>query len=185
MKHFLMVAAALCCIMSSSVILTSCGDDDKEEIKENKKPYAVEMTYTLSTTEDMLKYFDITVDYYNAAGRIQNEQVTNTEWKKTVSHKLPATLGARATVKLKEGVDVKSINRVSLKTDRKSYAYKTVTETGTMVEYQNFNTPSTMTIKGEDIEDWISKHNGELSNYLLDFDKEGNTTSATWPVDIF
>lgn len=67
------------------------------------------MDYKLTVGDGMLGVLNLTVEYYDADGKVQTEVLTAKEWKKSVRAKLPTTLGARLKVQLKDGIDPAAI----------------------------------------------------------------------------
>ena len=100
MKKIMMtLAAVLCCAMTTTVF-TACGsdDDDKSEPASNK-PVAAVMDVALSVGDDMVDKVNLSVEYYDANGKIQTETLTKKDWTKSVQAKVPATFGIRLMVK--------------------------------------------------------------------------------------
>ena len=78
MKKIMMtLAAVLCCAMTTAVF-TACGSDDDENNNpvDNTTSVAAVMDYSLTVGDDMFNYLDLTVEYYDANGKVQTEQMT-------------------------------------------------------------------------------------------------------------
>lgn len=73
-----MVAVALGLV--ATVSLTACGDD--EDDAELKKAASVKVEYNVTLSEDIMKYYDVTVNHLGNDGNIvQNSQVPTRNWK--------------------------------------------------------------------------------------------------------
>ena len=73
-----MVAVALGVL--ATVSLTACGDDDDDA--ELKKAASVKVEYNVTLSEDIIKYYDVEVNYLGNEGKVvQNAQVPTRTWK--------------------------------------------------------------------------------------------------------
>ena len=98
-KMMMTLAAVLCCAMITTVF-TACGSDDDNTTKPDaNKAVAAVMDYSLTTSDEMLAIFDLTIEYYDANSNVQTEQMTGKTWAKKVTAKLPATLGLMSAPK--------------------------------------------------------------------------------------
>ena len=64
-KHFFGAALTVMCALVMSTTLTACGSDDDNDSKgggDDFKPVAASLNATLSVGDDLIKYFDLTVD---------------------------------------------------------------------------------------------------------------------------
>ena len=109
------------CAMTMITVFSACSkdDDDKNSADDNKATAAV-MNCNLTVGDDMFNYLDLTVEYYDANGKVQSEQMTSKNWKKSVLAKLPATLGACLKIQLKNGTDPSSLDKF---TEDVNYVY--------------------------------------------------------------
>ena len=91
-KQFLMATLTVMCAMTTT-LLTSCSkDDDNNTTKDDDtSPVAAVMDYSLTVGDDMVNMFDLTVEYYDADGKVKSEQMTGKTWTKNVKALLPAT----------------------------------------------------------------------------------------------
>lgn len=111
------IAAVLCC----AALFTSCGKNNPSQSDtpapaKDTTPAAAVIVYSFTVTDDLVSAFNLTVEYYDAAGELKSETMTSKEWTKTVkSNQLPATLGARVKIQLKEGFDPSKGNVFSAK----------------------------------------------------------------------
>lgn len=178
-KKLMAITAVFCCAMTMTVF-TACGDDDDNPTIDNMKPVAVVMDYTFETTAEMLNVFDLTIEYYDESGSVQKEQMTNAQWKKSLRTKIPTTVGARLTAKVKDGIDVASMEKVSV-----SYAYK---YNGYPVSADNkvagtvisAGTGTNLTMKGDKVSEYLAKHSDGLVKYLYKYASDGNAESGSW-----
>ena len=167
-KMMMTLAAVLCCAMTTTV-LTACGGDDKDTPGPDNTPVAATMEHKFSASADMLKYMDLTVEYYNASGTVEKETITG-DWSKSVTAKLPAKHGARVTIKLKDGVDVSKIDKVTLgySTYYKGYCVNAAGESVGSTK-SNEMSPSSV-VPGNKIEEYVERHKEGLVHYLYLFD---------------
>ena len=181
MKKFLMtIAAVLCCAMTTTVF-TACGsDDDNNKPVTDTTPVAAVMDYKLETTDAMLATFDLTIEYYDADGKVQTEKMTQKSWTKKVRAKLPATLGARLKAQLKAGVDVSTQEKVTV-----AYGYNfmgyAVSATDLVVgDAVGHGTNTTLDMKGEKVNEWLEQHADGIVKFLYVFDAKGLPTNSSW-----
>lgn len=179
-KKLLTIAALICCAMATTVF-TACGDDDEGGAPvDGNKSVAVAMNYTFKTSEDMLKNFDLTIEYYGDNGTVQSEQMTTILWQKTVRPKLPTTVGARLLVKVKDGVDVASMEAVAI-----AFSYQF---NGMAVNSKDEITGSvigggsgeTLTMAGNKVAEYLTKHQDGLVKYLYKYSSDGNAEKGSW-----
>ena len=116
-KHLFGAALTVMCALVMTTTLTACGGDDDNDSKgggDNHKPVAASLNATLTAGDDLMKYFDLTVDYYDANGKLQSESLKEAKWEKTIKASLPATLGVCLKAQLKDGVDPATIDLLSV-----------------------------------------------------------------------
>ena len=173
------LAAVLCCAMTTTV-LTACGGDDSGDTPgADTTPVAAKLVSEITVSDDLVKYMDITVEYYDATGAIQKEQMTTTKWSKDVTAKLVAKLGARVTIKLKDGVDVSKIDKITVSY---SYAYAgaCLNAAGqTVGSVTSDQLEQSIVISGSDIEKLIENRKAGLIKFLCIFDGK-SVTNGTW-----
>lgn len=179
-KKIMAIAAVFCCAMTMTMF-TACGsDDDGGSPVDDKKPVAVDMDYAFSTTNDMLNIFDLTIEYYGDNGTVQTEKMTSTQWKKSVKPKIPATVGARLLAKVKDGVDVASMEKVTI-----SYAYEYA---GQAVSSDNYvvgtviggGTGQNLTMAGSKVAEHLNKYKDGLVKFLYKYSSSGNAQEGSW-----
>jgi hypothetical protein len=180
MKKFLMtLAAVLCCAMTTTVF-TACGDDDDKTPEEDNKAAAAVFKFNLKIGNDMLNALDLTVDYYDASGKLQSEAVTSGTWTKTVKASLPTTLGARLNIKLKGGVDPANIS-VMNEDVIYSYDIKVLTASGKELnEGKTDVVNKAYPVPGNKLADWVTKHANDIVNCIYTVDLNGKCAVGSW-----
>ena len=181
MKKFMTtIAAVLCCAMTTTVF-TACGDDDDN----NTQPPVVNtfvaalMNYEFETTQATLDVLDFTVEYYDSDGKIKNEPMKELKWKKSIQHKLPATVGVRLKVQLKDGFDVENSEEVEIKL---TYGYDgyIIDATGGTKKLPAWDTHTISTnTKSKRFLNWLADGNNFLP-ILYFIDAKGQYTSGNW-----
>ena len=78
------MAAVLCCAMISTVFTSCSKDDDDKNPVDNNKPVAAVMDVSLTVGDDMVGKLNLSVEYYDADGKVQTEPLTTNEWKKSI-----------------------------------------------------------------------------------------------------
>ena len=180
-KNLMTLAAVLCCAMMTSMF-TSCTKDDNVDPTpaDDTKPVAGIMNYSLTVGDDMVNYLDLTIEYYDAAGKVQSEQMTQKTWTKKVKAALPAKLGMRLNLKLKNGVDPSTIAKF---TESYTYAFEVypVNKSEKMLEGGKGGSSSiTLSIGGDKLAEWAEDHAKGLTKCLYVIDAEGKLSSAKW-----
>ena len=175
------LAAVLCCAMTTTVF-TACGSDDEENNNpaSDTTPVAAVMDYTLTVGDDMVNYLDLTVDYYDADGKVQTEPMTQKTWTKKVSAKLPATLGARLKAQLKSGVDVSTQEKVSVAYGYNYMGYAVSATDKVVSDIVSHGTSTSLDMKGEKVSEWLERHADGLVKFLFVFDAKGQPKSSSW-----
>ena len=175
------LTAIVCCAMTTAVF-TSCGGDDTGSSgggggEEDKTPYGVEMNYSFTVNDQAVENLTMTIEYYDETGKFQKEVMTSTNWSKKVSVKLPAKLGARLYVAIKDGVTLSDEKQYTF--DWKyTVSYKIVNKQGkTLGEVFTNNKHKDLKEKnGSEVENYLAKYAGKaLLGYIYDFDANGKT----------
>ena len=184
MKKLMMtIAAVLCCAMTTTVF-TACGndDDDDDNIKPTvvETPVAVLMDYELGTTQATLNILDLTVEYYDADGKIKNEPMKELQWKKSIQHKLPATVGLHMKAQLKAGFDPDGSEEVKISFERSFNGY-TLTATGdkTPISYNDTQATGVGT-KSNKFSGWLTEESDNILPVLYIYDDKGQYSTGTW-----
>ena len=151
------IAAVFCCVMTMTVF-TACGDDDDNPYIDNKKPVAVLMNYSFTTTSEMLNVFDLTIEYYDANGAIQTEQMTNAQWNKSLRTKIPTTVGARLTAKVKSGVDVASMEKVTVASGYEYEGHPVSADNSVAGTVIGGGSSTSLDMAGNKVAEYLTKH---------------------------
>lgn len=180
-KYFMTLAAVLCCAMTTTVF-TACGsdDDDPKNPADDTTPAAAVMDYSLTVGDDMVNMLDLTVEYYDANGKVQSEPMTQKTWTKNVKAQLPATLGVRLKIQMKSSVNTATLEKF---TESYTYSYSVypVTASGQQLEGGKTSASSmSLDIPGSKLTEWAEDHANGLVKFLYVFDTKGQPTSSSW-----
>ena len=181
-KHLFGAALTVMCALVMTTTLTACGGDDDNDSKgggDNHKPVAASLNATLTAGDDLMKYFDLTVDYYDANGKLQSEALKEAKWEKTIKASLPATLGVRLKAQLKDGVNPATIDLISVKSSL-SYDYKILDANDGRVDGFAFSHGGSYSIHGSDIPEWLKDEGQKIEEILYNFDASGKYTEGSW-----
>ena len=176
-KNLLTLAAVLCCALISSC--TKDNGDIPPPAPDNKPTHAV-MHYVLTVNDQMVDMLNLTIEYYDANGQVKSEQVTQNKWQKDIKAKLPANLGARLKVQLKDGADPSTLEKFTASYNL-GYNVYVVNASGETVGKNVFDTiVKSLDMKGTKVEDWIASKSDGLVKFLLNIDANGEVTKDTW-----
>ena len=180
MKTNLMTLAAVLCCTS---LFMSCGKDNptEPEVKDTT-PAAAVMAYNFSVTDDVFKAFTLTVEYYDAAGTVKTETMTAKDWTKTVkSDKLPATLGARVKMQLKDGFDSSKEGLFSAKHGY-SYAYDVVNKSNEKLgETMTKGIEGGVDMRIDKVPAYAERYQDKpIMKFLVNFAADGTATTGSW-----
>ena len=181
-KHLFGAALTVMCALVMTTTLTACGGDDDNESKgggDNRKPVAASLNATLTAGDDLMKYFDLTVDYYDANGKLQSEPLKEAKWEKTIKASLPATLGVRLKAQLKDGVDPATIDLISVSSSL-AYGYQILDANDGRVDGFSFTHGGSYSIHGSDIPEWLKDEKKKIEEILYNFDASGKYTEGSW-----
>ena len=182
-KHLFGAALIVMCALVLTTTLTACGGDDDNGSKggdDNHKPVAASLNVTLTVGDDLVKYFDLTVDYYDADGKLQSETLKEAKWEKTIKASLPATLGVRLkAIRLKDGVDPATIDLISVKSSL-AYGYQILDANDGRVDGFAFTHGGSYSIHGSDIPEWLNDEGKKIEEILYTFDASGKYTQGSW-----
>ena len=180
-KIMLTLAAVLCCAMTTTVLTACGGSDDSGNVPgPDKTPVAGVMEAKFEVSEDIIKYLDVTVEYYDADGSVKKEQMDKTTWSKQVKAKLTAKLGARLSMKVKDGVDVSTITKMTFAVADPYKLYCVDSSSSEVGAVKIGGASSSITITGNQLAELLKKReNGVFSKFLYILD--GKTiTSTDW-----
>lgn len=178
-KNLMTLAAVLCC----TTLFISCGKDNptEPEVKDTT-PVAAIMAYNFSVTDDVFKAFTLTVEYYDATGTVKTETMTAKDWTKTVkSDKLPATLGARVKMQLKDGFDSSKEGLFSAK-HAYEYEYYVVNKSNEKLGSTTSNgVGGGVDMKIEKVPAYAERYQDKpIMKFLFNFAADGTATSGSW-----
>jgi len=173
------LAAVLCCAMTTAMFTACSSDKDDDDKPINEPTYvAAVMDSRFTVSADMLNKFDLFVEYYDENGKVQKEQLTQTEWKKSVKANLPAKLGARLKAQLKSGIETEGVRfDITYGHYYKCYAVSSKGFTGLGATSEENMSGGVI---GSEVYDWVKKIGDDMVSYLYSFDSEGTPTVASW-----
>ena len=183
MKKFLMTFAAVLCCAMTTTLFTACGGDDDDDNKnpaEDLTPKAAVMDCEITVGDDMLNTFNLTIEYYDANGKVQSEKLTQKSWSKKVKASLPAKVGARLLLQIKDGVDVASAETFTAVYGYSYQAYAVTASDKVVSNIAAGGINTTLPMKGEKVADWVRKHYDGLVQVLYNFSSTGMGLSASW-----
>jgi len=178
-KNLMTIAAVLCC----TALFTSCGKSNPDQpVGPDTTPVAAVMDYKFSVSDDLFSAFTLTVEYYDAAGAVKTETMTSKEWAKTVkSDNLPATLGARVSMKLKDGFDS---SKEGVFSARHSYHYEhyVVNKYNEKVrKTSSYGTDGGVDMAYDKVPAYAERYlNKPIMKFLTNFAADGIATSGSW-----
>lgn len=180
-RKFFLTALTMMCVMTTTTVFTACGDDDDNNTPaDGNKATAAVMNCDLTVGDDMFNYLDLTVEYYDANGQVQSEQMTAKNWKKTVQAKLPATLGARLKMRVKSSVNPATLEKF---TEDVKYSYSVNPVNARGIELSGgkvYSNHPTLDMPGDKVTDWVERHADGLVKFLYVFDANGQVTESSW-----
>ena len=178
----MMTLAAVLCCATTTTVFTACGsnDDGYKDPAKDTTPAAAVMDYSLTVGDDIVNMLDLTVEYYDANGKVQSEPMTQKTWTKNVKAQLPATLGVRLKIQLKS-----SVNPATLEKFTESYAYSysicPVNASGKDLEGGKAGASKlSLDIPGNKLTEWAEDHSNGLLKFLYIVDAKGGITSSNW-----
>ena len=140
---------------------------------------AASLNATLTVGEDLLKYFDLTIDYYDANGKLQSEPLKEAKWEKKIKASLPATLGVRLGAQLKDGVDPATIDLLNVKSSI-TYLYEILEANDGIINYFGSSDEGSYSINGSDIPEWLNDEGKKIKHVLYTFDANGKYSVSSW-----
>ena len=106
MKKYFSIMVAVALGLVATVSLAACGGDDDDS--EAKKAACAEIEYNVTLSDDIVKYYDIDVEYTGLKEKAMTEQLTTNKWtlKRGSSTKLPVTFKYKFNFALKSGKEL-------------------------------------------------------------------------------
>jgi len=181
MKKTLMTLAAVLCCTGMMSVFTGCNNKPvTPPSPQTNKATDVVMEYAYTIDTVLQNRFNFTVEYYDNDGQIKMEAMNGLTWKKSVKAPLPATLGARLKIQLKEGLDPATMPKFKF-TYSYSFAYQAVDkdgkEAGTLLVVKDTVTSSP---KEGMVQQLLDSLDGVLDQHCYDFDAKGNASAREW-----
>ena len=181
MKNKLMTLAAVLCCAS---LFTSCNKNNPDQPAEapDTTPASAVMAYKFSVTDDLFSAFNLTVEYYDAAGALKTETMTSKEWTKTVkTNKLPATLGARVKIKIKDGFDSSKEGVFSAKHYYGNEYYVVNKSDEKLGSTASNGSSGGVDMKYEKVPDYAERYlDKPIMKFLVNFAADGRATGGSW-----
>lgn len=174
------LAAALCCTTTTAVF-NACSNNNKPAASLNDAtpaiaqkdttPAFVQMDFTFDATQDMLDYCDIVVKYDDGTGE-KSETVETTQWSKSVTVALPATVAFSRVVTIKSDKDAASAEKIAY-TNGYNLNYSILNANGEdLGKSGNTFSGSTLSLKGSKLAEAVGKSLFN-KNYTFSFDESG------------
>ena len=178
-KNLMTLAAVLCC----ASLFMSCGKDNPTQPEApDTTPVSAVITYAFTVTDDLFSAFNLTVEYYDETGAVKTETMTSKAWTKTVkTTRLPATLGARVKVQLKDGFDSSKEGVFSAKHSY-SYEYYVVNKSNEKLGSTVSNGSSGgVDMNYEKVPAYAERYQDKpIMKFLFNFAADGSATSGSW-----
>lgn len=167
------LAAAFCCTMTTTVF-NSCdkNDDSPAVVQKDTTPAFVQLDFTFNVTQDMLDYCDIVVKYDDGTGE-KTENITATEWNKSMTPALPATITFSRIATLKADKDASTAEKIAY-TNGYNLNYSILNANGENLNKSgNTSSNNTASMKGANFVEAVGE--GILNKtHSFTFDKNGN-----------
>lgn len=181
-KNLIKFAAVIFCAMLATVF-TSC---DKENNPNNNNNAASDdalsvagMAISIKITDDLFSLLDLTVEYYDADGKIKSEVMTSPVWHKDIEANLPCKLGARVKMVAKAGAKpsgtIDTHNDIFYSACARSRNGK---NQGEMV-YNN-SAAGVYNIPASGLDSYIKNTNGVITSFLFEFNAKGEPKKLSW-----
>ena len=184
-KQLFRAALAAFCVLVMTSLMTGCKEKNdpvvEEPQTENRTPVAAFMDYAYSTTDEMIKVFDITVEYYDSEGNVQTETLTTATWAKSAkSASLPAKFGMNVKIAFKENIDVDNLPLMALEYEC-SYKSSALDAQNVAVGKQVADAfHGKAEFAGKKIAVWVDSYAKHPVQFLHQFDAKGVATSIAW-----
>ena len=169
-------------------LMTACNDKNEPDDKTPQKdltPVAAFLDFRATFDTLTVEQCDIWFDYYDEHGQKQKEAVTSCVWNKSVkSDKLPAILGLKWTIEIKEDLDPTKYDRFLVGSQ---FEFKSglVNKDGIVVKQPNgsysavgIDNLSVAIDKRETLINSIHEHNP--LHFVHQYDADGNFTKGDW-----
>ena len=186
-KYFLfLLAAILCCVMTTTVFTAYTTEEEgRGASNDNSVAVAVKAIDTIKVTDELLEKFNLTIDYYDVDGKIKTEPLTTNTWIKSFKTPLPAKVGVRLRLNLKEGVTKEDVKGLSFRGGRFSYFTYVVDQTDRLYSSSVHGDGSEISVHLPTDETRLEGllniyKNAGIEYYLYTYDENGNYSSGAW-----
>lgn len=176
-RHSILAVLAL---LFSATLFTACGsdDDDNGSSADVNKPVAGVMNFKMSISDQMLNALDMSLEYYDAAGNLQTEQVTTKDLEKNVKTNLPAKLGIRVKVRVKANVENANLESVALDYSLRCDVYA-VNASGTILEGgRSVIRNGQERKKGNELQNWVNKYPNGFVDFFCNVGTDGKAVET-------
>lgn len=177
---------AMCAILMSG-LMTGCNKDNNEpddpQNPEKGPAIAARANAKAVISSDILKYYDVTIDYYNNDGELKQMKLETEELILETKAALPTKSGMRMTMKEKEGIDFENMDEtIQLKY---SFSYKSAAvDANDFIigeKHELLEGGTEANLQGKKAYVWVKAFNEKLPvSFLFEFDKDGNSKSLEW-----
>ena len=186
-KTMMTLAAVLCC----SLAFTACqkGDSaggDTPSGDDSKKVANAQVDYLFQTTNDMMQFFDFTLEYIDpATSQKVSDKITVEEFNKGYKDlQLPLTMGFNFTATLKEGKtldELKAVEKMNYILPSPSAWISMYDKDGKLIGEggRRVVISGPLSVSGERVAQRYEEGSFNRS-YLETVDAEGNGTSGEW-----
>ena len=185
-KNLLRISMVALCAILMSGLMTGCKDKNNPDDPENPQPgpaVAARANAKVIISNDMLKYYDVIVDYYNNDGELKQMKVETEEFKLETKAPLPTKSGMRMTMKEKDGIDFENMDETIQLKYEVSYKCAAVDANDIIIgEIHKLGSTGIETnLQGKKAYVWVKAFNEKLPvSFLYEFDKDGNSKKAEW-----
>ena len=181
---------AMCAILMSGV-MTSCSEkknntpdvpEEQQPTEEKIIPVAVRAEATYTTTEEVMKVFDLTVDYYDNEGKLQHVTLTEPKFNLNTKAPLPNKAGMNVNLKLKDGINLESIDTVNVYYEFSSICVAVDANNEIAGdEHKIPNNPSEFNLPSSKVQAWLDTYaKAQPAGFLYEYDAEGYSKVLIW-----
>jgi len=174
-------------LMGVMAMFTSCSKSDDNSgggsipSAPDVTPVSANYTYTATIVPSMLDYVDVTVDYYDESGKVKTEKITDKEWKKSFTTKLPVTIAARLNLSLKSDIeDYTKFDYIRIESSiaaEGNLFNKAGGIVGGIIQKDGSNW---LEIPGENFEKFITELGSGYRKFFIEYDAAGKKTEGSW-----
>ena len=186
-KNYLFLLAAIFCCVMTTTVFSACSIEEEGggESNDNSVAVAVKAIDTIIVTDKLLEMFNLTIDYYDVDGKIKTEPLTTKTWIKSIKTPLPAKVGVRLKLDLKEGIAMEDMKGLSFRGGRFSCFTYVVDQTDHIYTKSVQGDGSEISVHLPTDETRLEKlldryKNVGVEYYLYTYDENGNYSSGAW-----